>query len=214
VKIISFHYRVWAAHWFGALVKMEPSLSQVHAMTVTLAKWTIADYHQMIEIGLLVDRKVELLNGEIVEMPSEGIAHAQGSSDSRDIFYEKLRGRALVRDAKPITLPDQASEPEPDLAIVEPLRDVYKTQHHPYPGNTFLLVEYSHSSLAKDKELKRKLYAKAKILEYWIVNLKDRQVIVHRDPVDGDYRSVQTLTSGQLTMLAFPDVSIGVDQLL
>jgi Uma2 family endonuclease len=193
---------------------MEPSLSQVHAMTVTLAKWTIADYHQMIEIGLLVDRNVELLNGAIVEMPSEGIAHAQGSSDSRDIFYEKLRGRALVRDAKPITLPDQASEPAPDLAIVESLRDVYKTQHHPYPGNIFLLIEYSYSSLAKDKELKRKLYAKAGIIEYWIVNLQDRQVIVHRDPIDGDYRSTQTLTSGQITMLAFSDVSIDVNQLL
>jgi Uma2 family endonuclease len=183
-------------------------------MTVTLAKWTIAQYHQMIESGVLVDQHVELLNGEIVEMPSEGIGHAQGSTDAHDMFYDKLRGRALVRDAKPITLPDQASEPEPDLAIVEPLRAVYKTQHHPYPENIFLLVEYSYTSLAKDKEIKRKLYAKVGILEYWIVNLVDRQVIVHRDPVDGDYRSTQTLTSGQITMLAFPDVSIDVNQLL
>jgi Uma2 family endonuclease len=183
-------------------------------MTVTLAKWTIEDYHQMIEAGVLVDRKVELLNGEIVEMPSEGIAHAQGSSDTGDWFREQLQGRAVVRDAKPITLPDQASEPEPDLAIVEPRRDVYKTQHHPYPEDIFLLIEYSYTSLAKDKELKRKLYAKAGILEYWIVNLKDCQVIVHRDPVDGDYRSTQTLTSGSITMLAFSDVAIDIDQLL
>jgi Uma2 family endonuclease len=183
-------------------------------MTVTLAKWTIEDYHQIIETGVLVDRNVELLYGEIVEMPSEGIGHAQGSTDARDMFYDKLRGRALVRDAKPITLTDQASEPEPDLAIVEPLRDIYRIQHHPYPENVFLIVEYSHSSLAKDKELKRLLYAKAGIVEYWIVNLVDRQVIVHRDPVDGDYRSTQTLTSGQITMLAFPDMTIGVDQLL
>jgi Uma2 family endonuclease len=183
-------------------------------MTVTLAKWTIEQYHQMIESGVLVDQRVELLNGEIVEMPSEGIAHAQGSSDTGDWFREKLQARAIVRDAKPITLPDQASEPEPDLAIIEPRRDVYKTQHHPYPENIFLLIEYSYSSLAKDKELKRLLYAKAGIIEYWIVNLQDRQVIVHRDPADGDYRSTQTLTSGSITMLAFADVAIGVDQLL
>jgi Uma2 family endonuclease len=183
-------------------------------MTVTLAKWTIEDYHQMIETGLLVDRNVELLNGEIVEMPPEGMDHAQGSTDSRDMFYDKLRGRALIRDAKPITLPDQASEPEPDLAIVEPRREVYGTQHHPYPENIFLLVEYSYATLAKDKEIKRKLYAKAGILEYWIVNLVDRQVIVHRDPQDGDYRSVQTLTSGSITMLAFADVTIDTSDLL
>jgi Uma2 family endonuclease len=183
-------------------------------MTVTLTKWTLEQYHQMIEAGVLDDVRAELLNGEIVEMPSEGMDHAQGSTDSRDLFQERLRGRAIVRDAKPITLPEQSSEPEPDLAIVEPLRDVYKTQHHPYPANIYLLVEYSYSSLAKDKELKRVIYAKAEILEYWIVNLKDRQVIVHREPIDGDYRLVQTLTSGTLTMLAFPDVTIEVSQLL
>jgi Uma2 family endonuclease len=183
-------------------------------MTVTLAKWTLEQYHQMVETGLLADRQVELLNGEIVEMPAEGINHAQGSTDARDIFYEKLRGRAIVRDAKPITLPEQASEPEPDLAIVEPLREVYRDQHHPYPENIYLLVEYSDSSLAKDKETKRRLYAQAGILEYWIVNLQDRQVIVHREAEGGDYRSVQTLTTGPISPIAFPDVSIDVNQLL
>jgi Uma2 family endonuclease len=183
-------------------------------MTLTLAKWTIDDYHQMIESGVLTDRHVELLNGEIVEMPSEGIGHAQSSTNARDVFYEKLQGRALVRDAKPITLPGQASEPAPDLAIVESRHLVYKTEHHPYPENIFLLVEYSYSTLAKDKEIKRLLYAKSGILEYWIVNLKDCQVIVHREPIDGDYRSVQTLTDGEITMRAFPDVAIPVNQLL
>jgi Uma2 family endonuclease len=192
---------------------MEPSLSQVHAMTVTLAKWTIADYHQMIETGLLVDRNVELLNGEIVEMPSEGVAHAHFNTKAANILRTAVGDRAEIRDAKPITLIDQASEPAPDVAVIQPLDDIYAT-HHPYPENIFLLVEYAYSSLAKDKEIKRKLYAKAGILEYWIVNLVDRQVIVHRDPVNGDYRSTQTLTSGQITMLAFSDVAIDVNQLL
>jgi Uma2 family endonuclease len=182
-------------------------------MTVTLAKWTIADYHQIIETGVLADRNVELLNGEIVEMPSEGVAHAHLNTRGRKIFQQLLGDRADVRDAKPITLPEHASEPAPDLAVVQLPDDIYAT-HHPYPENIFLLVEYSYSSLAKDKELKRKLYAKAGIIDYWVVNLQDRQVIVHRDPVDGDYRSTQTLTSGSIAMLAFVDVSIAVDQLL
>jgi Uma2 family endonuclease len=183
-------------------------------MTVTLAKWSIADYHQMIEGGVLIDRHVELLNGAIVEMPPEGVDHAQSSTDARDVFYDKLRGRALVRDAKPITLPDQGSEPEPDLAIVAPQREVYKTLHHPYPEEIFLLVEYSSTSLAKDRELKRQLYAQAGIQEYWIVNLEDREVIIYRNPAEGDYQSVTTVRSGAITLLAFPDVAIGVNELL
>jgi Uma2 family endonuclease len=183
-------------------------------MTVTLAKWTLEQYHQMIETGVLEDSRVELLNGEIVEMPPEGIEHAQGSADAGDWFRDRLVGRAIIREARPITLPEQTSEPEPDLAIVQPLRNLYKTQHHPYPDDIFLLVEYSYASLAKDKTLKRKTYAKAGILEYWIVNLKDRQVIVHRNPQADDYQSVQTLTSGTISMLAFPDVTIDVNQLL
>jgi Uma2 family endonuclease len=190
-----------------------PSLSPVDAMTVTLAKWTIEQYHQMIESGVLDDQRVELLNGEIVEMPSEGVAHAHFNTKAANILRTAVGDRAEIRDAKPITLIEQASEPAPDVAVIQPLDAIYAT-HHPYPENIFLLVEYAYSSLAKDKELKRKLYAKANILEYWIVNLVDRQVIVHRDPVDGDYRSIQTLTSGSIAMLAFPDVSIGVDRLL
>jgi Uma2 family endonuclease len=182
-------------------------------MTVTLAKWTLEQYHQMIETGVLEDSRVELLNGEIVEMPSEGPDHAYFNTEAADLLRTALVGKAKIRDAKPITLPEHASEPEPDVAVVEPLARVY-AKRHPYPENIYLLVEYSYTSLAKDKILKRKLYAKAGILEYWIVNLKDRQVIVHRDPQADDYQSVQTLTSGTISLLAFPDVTIAVNQLL
>jgi Uma2 family endonuclease len=182
-------------------------------MTVTLAKWTLEQYHQMIETGVLVDQRVELINGEIVEMPSEGPKHAYGTTKAADLLRKLLEGRAGIRDAKPITLPDRASEPEPDVAVIEPLGEIYALRH-PYPENIYLIVEYSYTSLAKDKETKRQVYAGAGIREYWIVNLKDREVIVHRDPVDGDYRSVLSLTTGPLTLLTFPDVSIDVDQLL
>jgi Uma2 family endonuclease len=182
-------------------------------MTVAVAKYTLAQYHQMIESGVLDDSRVELLSGEIVEMPSEGPDHAYCNTEAADLLRTALVGRAKIRDAKPITLPEHASEPAPDVAVVEPLARVY-AKRHPYPENIYLLVEYSYASLAKDKKLKRKLYAKAGILEYWIVNLKDRQVIVHRDPQSGDYQSVQTLTSGTISLLAFPDVTIDINQLL
>ena len=98
-------------------------------MTVMTVKWTLDDYHRMLEVGLLEGRHVELLNGEIIEMPPEGPEHAQQSTDTADYLRELLGNQAVVRDAKPITLPDSRSEPEPDLAIVEPLRALYRTRH-------------------------------------------------------------------------------------
>jgi Uma2 family endonuclease len=182
-------------------------------MTVTTAKWTLDDYHRMIEVGLLEGRHVELLNGEIIEMPPEGPEHAQQSTDTADYLRELLSYRAVVRDAKPITLPETGSEPEPDLAIVEPLRALYRT-HHPYPENIFWLIEYANTSLNKDLDVKRKAYASARIREYWVVDMKGRQLKVFREPVNGNYSSELTLTTGEICPLAFPDVVVSVQRLL
>jgi Uma2 family endonuclease len=182
-------------------------------MTVTTAKWTLDDYHRMIEVGLLEGRHVELLNGEIIEMPPEGPEHAQQSTDTADYLRELLSHRAVVRDAKPITLPETGSEPEPDLAIVEPLRALYRT-HHPYPENIFWLIEYANTSLNKDLDVKRKAYAAARIREYWVVDMKGRQLKVFREPVNGNYSSELTLTTGEICPLAFPDVVVSVQRLL
>ncbi|NEO97555.1 MAG: Uma2 family endonuclease, partial [Symploca sp. SIO2E9] len=127
-------------------------------MTVTTAKWTLDDYHRMIEVGLLESRHVELLNGEIIEMPPEGPEHAQLSTDAADYLRTLLGELALVRDAKPITIPETRSEPEPDLAIVQPKRVLYRTRH-PHPENIFWVIEYAFSSLSKDLDAKRKTYA-------------------------------------------------------
>ena len=180
--------------------------------TVTSIKWTLDDYHQMIEAGILTDRRVELLHGEIVEMAPEGTPHSYYSDESANYLRNLLGSRARVREAKPVTLPNH-SEPEPDLAVVEPLGAVY-LEHHPYPENIFWLVEFSSSSLTKDLEDKAKLYAEAGIQEYWVVNLRKMQLVVFRSPEDGEYASKQTLTRGVIRPLAFPDIAISVNQLL
>jgi Uma2 family endonuclease len=130
-----------------------------------------------------------------------------------DYFYEILGDRARIRDSHPVTFPDSASEPEPDIAIVQRLDDEYLT-HHPYSENIFWLVEYADASLDKDTEIKRKIYAIAEIREYWVVNLKKMELIIYRDPVDGDYRFEQTFISGKIRPLAFPEVEVEIDRLL
>jgi Uma2 family endonuclease len=183
-------------------------------MTVTTYRWTLDRYHHAVETGIFDDQPVELLNGELITMSPEGLPHAGLSSSGANYIRNLLGSRVFIREAKPITIPKSASEPEPDIAIVEVIEDVYIYEHHPYPENIFWVIEYSNSSLNKDTETKRKIYAAAGIREYWVVNLKKMELIVYRDPVDGDYRSETTLITGKIQPLAFLDVEIEVDRLI
>ncbi|MEL6939285.1 MAG: Uma2 family endonuclease [Cyanobacteria bacterium J06598_1] len=181
-------------------------------MTVAIAKWTLDEYHHMIESGLLDDRRVELIRGEIVEMAPEGKPHAYLSTESGFYLGKLLEPRASVRPAKPITLPNQ-SEPEPDVAIVKPLGREY-LKHHPYPEDIFWLIEYSESTLAKDLNIKASVYAEVGIPEYWVVNLKTRSLIVFRDPKQGQYSSRADYTTGTIASLAFPDILIPISEVV
>jgi Uma2 family endonuclease len=182
-------------------------------MTLTTAKWSIADYHQMIAAGILDDRPVELLNGEIVDMPSEGAPHAGLSTKAAEYLRDLLGRQVQIREGHPITIPSSNSEPEPDIAIVKRSPDSY-TQHHPYPEDVFWLIEYANSSLKKDLDPKAKIYAAAGITEYWVVNLQTIELVVMRDPVDGEYRSQMTLKAGAIDLLGFAGVVVEVGKLL
>jgi Uma2 family endonuclease len=182
-------------------------------VTLTTAKWNIDDYHRMIAAGILTGRQVELLNGEIVEMAPEGEPHAYCSDEAGEYLIYLLGNKAKVRQAKPITLPDSNSEPEPDIAIVQRLGKDYR-EHHPYPENVFWVIEYSDSSLTKDLEVKTKIYAAAGIPEYWVINLRTMQLIVFRQPTEKGYQSQEILTQGSINPLAFPDIAVSIQKLL
>ena len=111
-------------------------------------------------------------------MSPEGEPHAYASHEAADYLSALLEKRVAIRQAKPITLPNQS---EPDIAIVQRLGRDY-LEHHPYPENIFWLIEYSNSSLSKDLETKSHLYAEAGIPEYWVVNLQRKQLVGFRDP--------------------------------
>lgn len=181
-------------------------------MVLSRVKWSLQDYHQMIKTGLLDDRPVELLAGEIVEMSPEGEPHAFFSRTAGQYLTRLLGDRALVSPAKPITLP-KGSEPEPDIAIVQPLGREYLT-HHPYPENIFWVIEYSNTSLDKDSTVKYHIYAEAGIAEYWLVNLQTGELIVYRQPSGREYGLKMTLKDGQISPLAFPDVTIPIEAII
>ena len=180
---------------------------------VTLARWTLDDYHRMIDSGVLDGRSVELLTGEIVEMSPEREPHAYLITEATKYLIQIVEERADVRQDHPITIPGYDSEPEPDIAVVRPLGREY-LGHHPYPGDIFWLIEFSDTSLTKDLGDKRRIYAEARVPEYWVVDLQESRLVVFRDPEAGDYRHITTTSAGVLNPLAFPDLHLSVRRLL
>ncbi len=181
-------------------------------MTLTTYKWTIDRYHQAIDSGIFEDQAVELLRGDIIIMSPEREPHAYYNTETADYLRSLLGNKAKIRDAKPITLPNN-SEPQPDIAIVKPLGKVY-LQHHPYPDHIFWLIEFSQTTLDKDMNEKKVIYAEAGIKEYWLINLKDLQLIVFRNLVDNQYTEALNLKIGTISPLSFPEIVIDIEQLL
>lgn len=181
-------------------------------MTVTTYRWTIDRYHQAIQAGVFDDQPVELLHGEIIIMPPEGEPHAYYNSAVGDYLRTLLGGQAKVREAHPITLSDN-SEPIPDLAIIKPLGAVY-LEHHPYPSDIYWLIEFSDTTLTKDLTTKKTTYAVSGIEEYWVVNLRDKQLHVFKNLQDGQYTSENILKAGPVSPMAFQDVKIQAHRLM
>lgn len=177
----------------------------------TIAKWKVEDYHKMIEAGILSDRHVELILGEIVEMSPEGPLHHFINLRVADYLRSLLGQQAVVSEAHPITLTD--SEPEPDIAIVRYPNTLY-INHHPYPEDIYWLIEISDSTLSKDLGIKKTAYAMAGIAEYWVINVKEKKLKVFQNPTDNNYQIEKEYTEGLISPLAFPLIKIAIQKLL
>ena len=177
---------------------------------VTLAKWLIADYHKMIEAGILGDRHIKLIDGELVEMSPEGAIHAAYGGSIADYLRQMLMGKAWIREARPIILLN--SEPEPDIAIVQLPRNKY-FQNHPNPQDIFWLIEIADTTLAYDLSKKKEIYALENIQEYWVLNIKKQELIVFTQPENGTYQVQLELSAGIVKLIAFQDLEISVAKL-
>jgi len=177
----------------------------------TIAKWSVEDYHLMIASGVFKNRSVELLEGEIIEMSPEGPFHSATNDNAAEYLRDCLRGMARIREAHPITL--RSSEPEPDIAIVRLTKNNY-SDRHPAPKDIYWVIEISNTTLEDDLGRKKKIYAKAKISEYWVFDLKSTEIIIFREPLGNDYQSKFTVNKGMISAIAFPDIEIEVSRLI
>ncbi len=178
--------------------------------------WTREEYHRADELGLFgPEERLELIEGEILQkMTPQGTPHTTSTWLTAEVLREKFESGYGIRTQMPIGIGER-SEPEPDVVVVSGSPRNY-VDHHPTPEEILLLVEVSDKTLRFDRGRKARLYARAGIREYWIVNLIERQLEVYRDPTaEGVYRSiVRYVETDVVAPLAAPGASVRVADLL
>lgn len=147
------------------------------------------DYRRMLETGILsYDARIELIEGEILALSPQNKPHAFATARLNRILMQMYGEEYEVRPQSPIVV-DDYSEPEPDFAVVS-AQDMLENEDH--PSQAVLLVEISDSSLAFDRIKKARLYGRAGFPEYWIANLRERSLIVHKQPYENGYQAIVT----------------------
>ena len=160
-------------------------------------RYGVAEYYRMAETGILKpEERVELIDGEIIDMAPIGIEHAYGVTRLTTIFTRKAGDKAIVSTQNPIRL-NLHSEPQPDIALLRYREDFYR-HTRPGPEDVLLLVEVADSSLRFDREIKLPLYARHAIPEVWIVDLEHQGLEVYRRPVEGKYLEISYPERGEI----------------
>jgi Uma2 family endonuclease len=194
-------------------------MASTPAFPTALRRWTRAEYDRLIQLGILQpEERLELLDGQLVLRDSQGARHAGTIRRVLAALRQSLDDAWQIDSQLPIALDDD-SEPEPDVAVVPREPGSYLDAH---PSCPVLIVEVAETSYRIDREYKMSLYARARIPEYWIVDLVHETLEVHREPETSPatlygsrYRGVETLhRSATVTPLAAPARVIPVSDLL
>jgi Uma2 family endonuclease len=174
---------------------------------------TVGDYYRMAEVGILApDARVELIDGDVIDMAPPGSLHAATVTFLTRALMRAVDDHALVLTQNPVRLSD-FSEPQPDLALLKPRDDLYRG-HHPRAGDVYLVVEVAASSLRFDTKTKLPLYARHGIAETWLVDLDGKRFVRHRAPQEGTYSLVEEPELGSpLGIAGLPQITVDLRRL-
>ncbi len=174
----------------------------------------VGAYYRMAETGILGPRdRVELIDGEIIDMAPIGSTHGGTTIHLASLFAQAVAdGIELVSVQSPLRL-DSFNEPQPDLMLLQPRADYYRTSH-PSAADALLVIEVADSSLAYDRSVKVPLYARFGISELWIVDVANKAVEVLAEPCGNSFAVHDRRTSGALIPRMVPAVAIDVEALL
>lgn len=179
-------------------------------MQLLTRKFTVEEYQQMAELGILTaQEKVELIEGEIIKMSPIGLKHIATVNRLTNSFVNIFREKVIVSVQNPIEL-NNYSQPEPDVVLLKYVKDFYETKR-PTPDDILLLIEVSDSTLKYDQDVKLPLYAQSKLNEVWLVNLIDHCLEVYRNPKGQKYQQINILDKqNTISCLAFPEININI----
>ncbi len=152
------------------------------------------EYERLVEDGVFDGEPVELLGGVLIEVSPQGSRHAWVVTRLGKLLAIALQGEYEVREEKPLAL-DDLSEPEPDIAVVEP------TSPDTHPSTAAAVIEVAATTQALDLGEKAGRYAAAGVPIYWVVDLPARAVTVHRAPSAEGYGSVEVVQAGTVLEL-------------
>lgn len=160
-------------------------------------RFNVSDWHQLGEKNFfLPNARMELIEGEIIDMVPIGSSHAGCVSWLTQFFVTQVAGSAIVKVQDPVQL-SHFSEPQPDLMILRPEPHFYR-KRHPTPADVLLLIEVSESTLHYDRHTKIPLYARHGIIETWIVNLEQNCIEVYLNPQELDYQEKHIFQRGEV----------------
>ncbi|CAN5321051.1 Uma2 family endonuclease [soil metagenome] len=177
-------------------------------------KFTIAEYHSLIESGVVrPEERIELWKGELIDMSPIGKRHIACVNFLLDRLKDLLGKKVIVSVQNPIVLSDQ-SEPQPDISLLKRRDDFYRSATAT-GDDTLLVIEVSDTSSRYDREVKLPGYAAAGIKEAWLVDLENDRVEIFTDPGPKGYRLVKILSHDETAASTiFTEVQIAVDDLL
>jgi Uma2 family endonuclease len=172
--------------------------------------FTADEFYRMADAGIFgEDDRVELIEGEILQMSAINQRHFSCVNRANDVFTAAFKGRAIVSVQNPLRL-NNYNEPMPDIVLLKPRADYYASERHT-PADTLLVVEVSDTTIRYDQKIKLPLYAAAGIQEVWIENLQADVLLVCRDGVGKEL----TLRRGDsVSPIAFPEMTFKVENLL
>jgi Uma2 family endonuclease len=185
-------------------------------MSVQIARrhFSVAEYYKMAAAGVFTeDDRVELIEGEIVEMSPTGSRHAACVGRLTELLGQLVAGKAIVWVQNPVQVSDY-SEPLPDVALLK-RRDDFYAQANPQPPDVLLIIEVADSTVEYDRNIKMPLYARAGIPEVWLVNLPKETVEIYAAPLGGEYREIRLVKRGEvLSAKSIPNLTIDASAVL
>ena len=185
------------------------------AVALKRHRFSIDQYHRMITAGILTkDDRVELIEGEILEMTPIGTRHASTVDRITRLLVTRLGDQAIVRVQGPILLPAQVSEPQPDVAVLRARTDFYRATH-PEPADVLLVIEVADTTVEPDRRWKLPLYARAGLREAWLLDVNAERLEIYSEPEPTGYPRPRALARGEaVAPAAFRDLTLNVADLL